>query len=58
MLARGRADDNEETIRTRLEVYRDETEPLIEHYDDKIINIVAEGTVEEINARTLAALAK
>lgn len=56
MLARGRADDNEGTIRTRLQVYRDETAPLIEHYGDKIINIAAEGTVEDISARTLAAL--
>src|SRR5699024_6245212 len=32
MLSRGRADDNEETIRTRLGVYRDETAPLIAHY--------------------------
>lgn len=56
MLARGRADDNEETIRTRLQVYRDETAPLIDHYGSDIINIKAEGTVEEINARTLEAL--
>ncbi len=58
MLSRGRADDNEETIRTRLGVYRDETAPLIDHYGDKIINIEAEGTVEDINARTLDALGK
>ncbi len=56
MLARGRADDNEETIRTRLKVYRDETAPLIEHYGEDIITVEAEGDVEEINARTLAAL--
>lgn len=56
MLARGRADDNEQTIRTRLEVYREETAPLIEHYASQIRNIQAEGTVEEINARTLEAL--
>lgn len=56
MLARGRADDNEQTIRTRLEVYREETAPLIEHYGDQIRSIQAEGTVEEINERTLAAL--
>ena len=56
MLARGRADDNEETIRTRLQVYRSETAPLIEHYADRIITIPAEGTVEEINAATMAAL--
>ena len=58
MLARGRADDNEETIRTRLGVYRDETAPLIDHYADVIIPIEAEGSVEEINARTMAALVK
>ncbi|NLZ57340.1 MAG: adenylate kinase [Corynebacterium sp.] len=58
MLSRGRADDNEETIRTRLGVYRDETAPLINHYGDKIINIEAEGTVEDISARTLEALGK
>ncbi len=58
MLSRGRADDNEETIRTRLGVYRDETAPLINHYGEKIINIEAEGTVEDISARTLEALGK
>ncbi len=58
MLARGRADDNEETIRTRLQVYRDETAPLIDHYGEQIINIEAEGTVEDISARTLAALGR
>ncbi|QGU02849.1 Adenylate kinase [Corynebacterium kalinowskii] len=58
MLARGRADDNEETIRTRLGVYRDETAPLIDHYGDQIIAIAAEGSVEDINARTMEALGK
>ena len=56
MLARGRADDNEETIRTRLGVYRDETAPLIEYYGDRLITINAEGSVEDINTRTLEAL--
>ena len=54
----GVALDNEETIRTRLQVYRSETAPLIEHYADRIITIPAEGTVEEINAATMAALGK
>lgn len=58
MLARGRADDNEETIRTRLGVYRDETAPLIEHYGDAIINIDAVGDVDEVNARAMADLTK
>ncbi|AGU14470.1 adenylate kinase [Corynebacterium argentoratense] len=58
MLGRGRADDNEETIRTRLQVYRNETAPLIDHYGDAVISIKAEGSVEEINEATLKALGK
>lgn len=58
MLARGRADDNEETIRTRLSVYRDETAPLLDHYADQLITIKAEGSVEDINARTMEELGK
>ena len=58
MLARGRADDTEETIRTRMDVYREETLPLIEHYGSDIIPVVAEGSVEEISERTLAAIQK
>ncbi|WP_018297751.1 adenylate kinase [Corynebacterium lubricantis] len=58
MLARGRADDNEETIRTRLQVYNEETKPLIDHYGDQIISIEAEGEVEEINARAMEKLGK
>ena len=56
MLARGRNDDNEDTIRTRLEVYRDETAPLIKHYEDILVNIDAEGSVEDISTTTLDAL--
>ena len=58
MLARGRNDDNEDTIRTRLEVYREETAPLIDHYKDVLLNIDAEGTVEDISCTTLNALDK
>lgn len=56
MLSRGRKDDNENTIRTRLQVYRDETAPLIEFYSDIIVNVDAEGTVEDISSTTLDAL--
>ena len=54
----GRSDDNEETIRTRLGVYRDETAPLIQHYGDQIISIDAVGDVDEINQRAMEALGK
>ena len=58
MKARGRADDTEDVIRTRLEVYRDEVVPLIKHYGDNVINVQAEGEVSEINQRTMQALGK
>lgn len=58
MLARGRADDTEEVIRNRMHVYANETAPLLDYYADKIIKIAAEGTVEEINERTMAELEK
>ena len=32
LLMRGRKDDNEVTIKTRLKIYKETTEPLIEHY--------------------------
>ena len=41
---------------TRLKVYRDETAPLLEYYKDSTIRIVAEGSVEDINERTMEAL--
>jgi adenylate kinase len=56
MLARGRSDDTEDVIRRRLAVYRSETEPLLEYYQDKIIKIDALGSIEEISARALEAL--
>jgi adenylate kinase len=50
MLARGRSDDNEETIRHRLEVYRQQTAPLIDFYSDRnsLIGIDGDRPVEEI----------
>ncbi len=35
LLERGRKDDTEEVIRTRLQVYRNETAPLIDYYRDR-----------------------
>lgn len=53
-----REDDNEETIANRLEVYRENTEPLIDYYArrGKLTTVSAEGTVDEIYERLLAAL--
>ena len=34
LLMRGRKDDNEETIRRRLKIYKEATEPLIDYYQN------------------------
>lgn len=53
-----RADDNEETIRSRLKVYQDQTEPLIEYYkkQDKFVSVNGEGKMEDIFHRIQAVL--
>jgi adenylate kinase len=58
LLNRGRADDNEAVIRHRLEVYREQTAPLISYYRDAglLQAVEADGSVEEIAARIEAAL--
>ncbi|MBH97151.1 MAG: adenylate kinase [Rhodospirillaceae bacterium] len=47
-----RADDNEDTIRNRLRVYKRETEPLIEFYADRgILRVIdANGIADEVYA--------
>jgi len=53
-----RDDDREETIRHRLDVYAQQTQPLIAFYADEgtLLGIDATGPVEEITGRALAAL--
>ena len=53
MLARGRADDTEETIRNRLEVYEEQTRPVISYYEDRGLTkrVSGVGSVGEITAR-------
>ncbi|HNP64751.1 MAG TPA: adenylate kinase [Woeseiaceae bacterium] len=54
-----REDDNEETISNRLDVYRENTEPLIDFYRKrgKLVTINAEGSIDEVYERLLEALA-
>jgi adenylate kinase len=56
--ARGRADDNDEVILNRMNVYRDETAPLLEYYRNELKTVDAVGTVDEVFARALRALGK
>ena len=53
-----RDDDSEETIRHRLEVYADQTSPLIGYYGDKglLRGVDATGPVEDVTERAINAL--
>ena len=54
----GRADDNEVTIRERMQVYENETAPLVDFYRgrDLLVEVDGMGTVDEIQGRIRAAL--
>lgn len=45
-----REDDKEETVRKRLQVYEEQTKPLIEYYEKRgiLLTIEGDGSVEEI----------
>jgi len=59
LLARGRADDNEAVIRHRLEVYRQQTAPLISYYEDRgqLKRLPSSGTIDAVAAQVQLALA-
>ena len=54
----GRSDDNEETIRVRLQVYAEQTEPLLEVYRSRglLVEVDGHGEVQEVSERIFAAL--
>jgi adenylate kinase len=49
----GRADDTEEVIKKRVEVYNQQTKPLLEYYrkQGKLITIHGMGTIDEVFAK-------
>jgi adenylate kinase len=53
LLARGRADDNAEVIANRLNVYREQTAPLIAHYESQglLRRLDGVGSIEAIEER-------
>jgi adenylate kinase len=56
-----RKDDEPEAIRNRLEVYRTQTEPVIDWYGDnkmKVLKIDADAPVDVVTAHALEALGK
>lgn len=50
LLGRGRKDDTQEVIRRRLEVYRDDTAPLISYYSqrEKLLTVNGNQSQEEV----------
>ena len=54
----GRPDDNEETIRVRLQVYAEQTEPLLDLYRSRgmLVEVDGLGPIDEVSERVFAAL--
>jgi adenylate kinase len=54
----GRSDDNEETIRVRLQVYAEQTEPLLEVYRPRglLVEVDGLGEIDDVSERVFAAL--
>jgi adenylate kinase len=57
LAGRGRADDNAQTIRNRLQVFVSSTRPLLDYYDGQglLFSVAAVGTVDEVSERILHA---
>ncbi len=58
-IEQGRADDTEDVIRRRQQVYAEQTAPLIAVYSDRglVVEIDGIGPVDEVTGRILSALA-
>ncbi len=54
----GRKDDNEETIRTRMRVYKESTAPLIAYYEARgnVTHVDGQQSVEAVNEALTAAI--
>ena len=53
-----RKDDNAETLKSRLAAFNAQTAPVINHYKDKIVNIKADKSQENVADQIHKALAK
>jgi adenylate kinase len=60
LLARGRADDTEDTVRNRFKVYQEQTQPLLDLYGGRglVVEVDGIGEIDEITDRILATLAQ
>ena len=59
-IEQGRIDDTEEVIRHRMDVYAEQTSPIIAVFDkrDLVVRVNALGPVDEVTARIVDALAQ
>lgn len=56
---RRRSDDDPETVRRRLEVYRDETAPVLDWYEDsdtRVVRVRGTGSVDDVLERVVRAI--
>jgi adenylate kinase len=60
MMLRGRADDNEKEIRRRLEIYHEQTQPLVDYLAEQsgapVVQVDGIGSIDEVHARIVAVL--
>jgi adenylate kinase len=56
----GRTDDSEDVVRHRLEVYEDETKPLLAVYRERglLVDVDGVGPIDEVTERLVAAVAR
>lgn len=54
----GRSDDDPDTVRHRLAVYRELTAPVVDYYRDRgqLIEVLGVGTIEEVSERIMGVL--
>lgn len=53
-----RADDNEETIKKRLKIYHEETEPILKFYKNKVVKIDGKQLIPKVTRDILKVLGK
>ena len=58
LLSRGRSDDNEEKIKNRLDVYKNQTLPIKKYYksSDVLVEIKGDDTVQIVSENIFKAL--
>ena len=59
LLERGRKDDTEEVIRRRLQIYRSETSPLIDYYNQRqqLVTVNGNQSLEDVTTELTGAIA-